>query len=888
MKKIVCLHCGGTIEIDQSGKRGKCKFCQNVWDLVEALDDATFVKLQTAMEYQTTFRFTDAVRLYKTITEEKDDLIEAWWGAFLSEYGIEFGTNRYGESVPTCHRVHTESVFRNEYYKKALSLAQGENKERYATLGERIEEVRKGIIEKVEDGENYDVFICFKATEIGDETRKTRDYDLGMSIYEHLTKRGYKVFFSAKTLNRIKETEFEPYIFKALSTAKVMLLLCSSNEKIDSAWVKNEWGRYLDMHNGKGLVPICGNAYERYSPTQLPNDLQKLNAIAFDENIFDNMDSKVDAYFEDRIKQSQAEKEQEIFKKALEQAKKEMEAFYQAQAKSESARIQVEERKPPVKEQVKPSVSPTQQGKTGRLVLDDGVYEGGVLNGVPHGKGKYTYNNGNVFEGEFVNGKRMGMGVLKVKDGGELSGQFVNGRIHGKGKDILKSGDVYVGEFKDGERNGKGTYTFKSGSVYVGEFIDGKINGRGEFKYAIGDSYKGEFVNEKRHGYGVYTYKSGRKEEGLWENDKFIKVERRQSSSSMNVDVEAFKRKVFSNGVYFGQLNSDKPYGYGKFDYNDGAKCVGDWVNGRREGKCKIEHTNGDVYRGDFRAENRNGCGIYTYANGNKYMGDFVGGMFSGKGIYLFNSGEAFVGNFNKNKYNGGVGRWFNKKWQIKQQGFYNEGNLVTKYKPTIEKKKYDNGSYEGEFYNGKRHGYGRYVYNSGHEYEGEWADGVIHGVGKYKYNNGEYIGFFANGKRNGVGKYTFNSGGLYEGDFKDDKFNGYGKRVFASGDVYEGGFVNDKIEGYGTYTFKNGNVYFGAYKNGKRNGYGKFVFADGDVYEGNYKEDKRNGFGTYRYKNGDIYVGEWKDGDRTGHGKYTYKNGVVQEGYFENNKFIR
>ena len=49
-----------------------------------------------------------------------------------------------------------------------------------------------------------------------------------------------------------------------------------------------------------------------------------------------------------------------------------------------------------------------------------------------HGKGKFTYANGNVYEGDYHNDKR-----------------------HGKGKYTLANGDVYEGNFQDDKRNGK-------------------------------------------------------------------------------------------------------------------------------------------------------------------------------------------------------------------------------------------------------------------------------------------------------------------------------------------------------------------------------------------------------------------------------------------------
>ena len=88
-----------------------------------------------------------------------------------------------------------------------------------------------------------------------------------------------------------------------------MLLLCGDEKEIESAWVKNEWARFLDMRSGAGLVPICGNAHQAFTPTRLPAELQKFNAISFNENVLEKIDKKVSSYFEDRIKAREAEKQ---------------------------------------------------------------------------------------------------------------------------------------------------------------------------------------------------------------------------------------------------------------------------------------------------------------------------------------------------------------------------------------------------------------------------------------------------------------------------------------------------------------------------------------------------------------------------------------------------
>ena len=323
LRSIVCLHCGGEVIISEDGKTATCKYCRKSYKIGSSLSDGATIDFALATEYWKTFRFADAKRKFLDVTKENADFAEAYWGAFLSEYGIEWGENRFGESVPTCHRARTVSVYDDKNYNNAIKF--GENNE-YAQLADKIETVRKEIISKSESEADYDVFICFKATEINEPRRKTSDYFLGRELYHDLTEDGYKVFFSAITLGQIKEQEFEPYIFKALSTARVMLLLCSENEKIESAWVKNEWGRFLDMKNGSGLIPVCGNIDEKYSPYSLPDELRKFNAIEYDGKLFQKIKEKIETFFPDKVKEREekerAKRETEFKKRLEEQAEK--------------------------------------------------------------------------------------------------------------------------------------------------------------------------------------------------------------------------------------------------------------------------------------------------------------------------------------------------------------------------------------------------------------------------------------------------------------------------------------------------------------------------------------------------------------------------------------
>ena len=54
-----------------------------------------------------------------------------------------------------------------------------------------------------------------------------------------MTAKGYKVFFSRITLEDKLGMQYEPYIFAALNSAKVMLAFGTKYEYFHAVWVKN-------------------------------------------------------------------------------------------------------------------------------------------------------------------------------------------------------------------------------------------------------------------------------------------------------------------------------------------------------------------------------------------------------------------------------------------------------------------------------------------------------------------------------------------------------------------------------------------------------------------------------------------------------------------------
>jgi len=99
---------------------------------------------------------------------------------------------------------------------------------------------------------------------------------------------------------------------------------------------------------------------------------------------------------------------------------------------------------------------------------------------------------------------------------------------------------------------------------------------------------------------------------------------------------------------------------------------------------------------------------------------------------------------------------------------------------------------YEGGFFNGKRHGFGRLTYPDGLEYEGDFKDNRQEGYGTYIFPDGRrYVGQFNAGKRNGHGTLTSPDGRMYTGQWKDGMITGYGTLTSPDGTIKTGRWLD-------------------------------------------------------------------------------------------------
>ena len=276
MAVIKCKMCGGDLILTEGQTVAECEYCGSRQTVPTADSEKKLVQFERAERLRKNCEFDKAAGIYESIVSEFRTESEAYWGLFLCKYGIEYVDDpATGKKIPTCHRSSFDSVMEDSDLEQALENADAIARKVYREEAKQIEEIRKGIIEVSGKEEPYDIFICYKETDENGE--RTIDSVIAQDVYDALTSKGYRVFFSRITLEDKLGQEYEPYIFAALNSAKIMLAFGTDYEYFNAVWVKNEWSRYLKLmasDKSKHLIP-CYKGLDAYD---MPKEFARLQA----------------------------------------------------------------------------------------------------------------------------------------------------------------------------------------------------------------------------------------------------------------------------------------------------------------------------------------------------------------------------------------------------------------------------------------------------------------------------------------------------------------------------------------------------------------------------------------------------------------------------------
>lgn len=276
MAVFKCKMCGGDLNITEADKVVECEYCGTTQTVPSADKEKKMTIFNRANRLRLNNEFDKAAALYEQLIAEFPEEAEAYWGLCLCNWGIEYVDDpATGEKKPTCHRASFESLMKDENYLLAMEYADVTAQRVYRREAQEIDRLNDAILSVSRNEKPYDVFICYKETD--ENGMRTHDSVLAQDVYDALTAKGLKVFFSRITLEDKLGRQYEPYIFAALNSAKVMLAIGTKYEYFQAVWVKNEWSRFMRLaakDRSKVLIPC----FRDMDPYDLPDEFKGLQA----------------------------------------------------------------------------------------------------------------------------------------------------------------------------------------------------------------------------------------------------------------------------------------------------------------------------------------------------------------------------------------------------------------------------------------------------------------------------------------------------------------------------------------------------------------------------------------------------------------------------------
>lgn len=260
MALLKCKMCGGDLALIPGNTIAECEHCGTMQTLPRVNDERLTSFYERANDLRMSHEFDKAVEIYEKIIEENPTDADAYWSMVLCSYGIDYVEETKGAPrKPTINRAQLVSVFEDANYRSAIKHADEAQKKLYEAEAAEIDRILQRYLEISRREPPYDVFICYKETAA--DGSRTMDSVRAHEIYRELNAEGFKVFFAPVTLENKLGEDYEPYIFSAIHSAKVMIVIGTKPEYFNAVWVKNEWSRFLTLaktDSKKNLIPVYG------------------------------------------------------------------------------------------------------------------------------------------------------------------------------------------------------------------------------------------------------------------------------------------------------------------------------------------------------------------------------------------------------------------------------------------------------------------------------------------------------------------------------------------------------------------------------------------------------------------------------------------------------
>ena len=299
MALLKCKMCSNNLEVAENTTTCICRYCGTKQTLPKLEDAQALNMLNRATLFRQQCEFDKAQKIYAAQLDRAKSDPELYWSMALCRYGVEYVDDPLTrEKKPICHRARSQTILEDADYLRALHLADSDQQALYREEALYIGGMQKKVLEIAAQEKPFDIFICYK--ELDDDEKPTPDSVLACELYDQLTEEGFRVFCIQKNLEGRPSTEYEPYIFSALDTAKAMIVVGTKPEYFNAVWVKNDWNRFLMLmhdHPYKRMIP----AYRDMDPFAIPDALsafpaQDMSRLGFWRDLLAEIQKAMDAF----------------------------------------------------------------------------------------------------------------------------------------------------------------------------------------------------------------------------------------------------------------------------------------------------------------------------------------------------------------------------------------------------------------------------------------------------------------------------------------------------------------------------------------------------------------------------------------------------------------
>lgn len=279
-----CKICGSTVSSEGSSKVYTCKKCGLEQSLPDYCSEHVSFLYGRANHYFRTKRFYKALQIFQQIAAESPDDCEAYRSIVLSRYGISYTSeNEIYSKEPRINIVRSDSILNDPNYIKAISLADKERRSFYIKEAEKIEKINQEILELAQTAPSFDVIIEYRGHD--SKNRHTPEKEVAERIYSQLKEEGFSVYNRQINALDPSELSYDAYLYKALYSAKIMLIFASKPEYFNDTKIVNEWSIFSERMRNKEKKIIV-NCISEINENDIPEELNRNMVYNFTDYTF--------------------------------------------------------------------------------------------------------------------------------------------------------------------------------------------------------------------------------------------------------------------------------------------------------------------------------------------------------------------------------------------------------------------------------------------------------------------------------------------------------------------------------------------------------------------------------------------------------------------------